>query len=232
MTIQTLYDCTACGAKYQSHMLFCLSCETFDCIIPSSTRSLDGMWREPTIKTAKELRQHRSQVEESGAYKIRIGPASLIGIYGMPGAGKSTMLCRWLDTIEGDILYCPTEEGIESDAVLERLGRMEIFRDGFCVGDIQMLSQLDDMFDSGRFSAIAIDSINATRFKVEDLRALADSKKIPVFFTIQVNKDGLPRGGRDLEHYADVVVEIDEHGWRIKKSRYQLEKSGTVATHA
>ena len=223
----TRFECGTCGARYDERVRFCLSCERFDSVGPSRSRPLDQMWADPVLMSAAEIRSSPSRVKPLGCYGIACAPASLIAIYGPPGSMKSTMACRLLDSLEGNVLYLPVEEGVRSDAVHERLQRMEIFRSGFLVADVAMIGDLNSALEAD-YVAVCIDSINVVKLKGSDLRNLADAKGIVVVFVMQVNKQGAPAGEMSDLHLADVVIRVDSGQWEIEKSRYGPVQKGSV----
>jgi len=226
--INSLYECGSCGARYGERVRFCLTCETFDRVYPSRTRPLDGLWREPVVLSARELRAEGSRVEPVGCYGIKMPPASLVAMYGPPGGGKSTMACKLLDSMPGPVLYIPVEEGIRSGSVLERLERMEIHRADFMLGDLGLILNLGDTLGDERYAAICVDSLNVTKLRAEDLRALAETRGMRIVFVLQVRKDGKPAGEMSALHIADIVIEVASLRWRIVKSRYEATREGEV----
>lgn len=181
------------------------------------------------VMSAAELRAHPHRFTTDNAYGIRVGRSSLVAVYGKQGSGKSTMCAKFLDSIPGDVLYCPVEEGIRSDTVADRLEWLEIHRDGFYVADLGLIRDLDPMMDRD-YRAIGIDSLNRTKLLVPDLRALSDQKGLLVMFVLQITKEGLAAGPQSTLHDADVVIRVEGMRWEIEKSRYEAPRQGEVMT--
>jgi len=198
-------------------------------IVHSTRRHADSLWRDkPEIENASELVKRSNSYITSKSYPdIKFGAKGLVCVYGCPGAGKSTWLLKLLDGMEGEILYLSLEEAL-SDTLISKLKWLEISSKKFKVGYIRSLNELDALLADTDYVAIGIDSLSVSTLNIDDLRRMANSYNLIVFFTLQVNKDGNPQGLMSNIHGADMVVSVDSGKWKIEKSRYSGLLQGGV----
>jgi len=158
---------------------------------------------------------------------LRLLSGALLGVYGSPGAGKSTWLLRFLAGLSGPVvLYC-AEEGL-GPAVSERLGRLAIRRDDFLLVEGGSVDGLLELVESRSACALAIDSVTVTTFTARDLRRILEGcKRLQLLaFSVQVTKSGLPAGANAILHEADVLVHCAEMRWAVEKTRYSAVGDG------
>lgn len=223
------YFCVKCQSRYHEHVHYCHVCGAFKTVLVTSTRYADTLFRERLeLEDASTLVKRDNQSFCSKAYsEIKFGDKSLICIYGKPGAGKSTMLLKLLDGIEGDTLYISLEEAL-SDTLVSKLKWLEITSKSFKCAYIRSLNELDSLLANNTYTAVAIDSLTVSTLGVDDLRRIAVNYNLLVFFTLQVTKEGLPAGSMQNLHGADLIISVNDSRWAVEKSRYTGLLSGGV----
>jgi len=229
-----MFDCVKCGAGYSQTVEMCNHCGGFSCVLPRSFRPLNTLWRgnEAECQSASVLVRRSWAGFNSEAYsEIKMGLQSLFLIYGPPGAGKSTMMMKWLDGIDGPVIYLSIEEGL-GDSLTKRLRWLEIKRDDFYVVGSVGIQDFDSLIGEKRPLAIGIDSLSVSTFQVSDLRRIALSYGVPVVFTLHVTKGGIPAGLNSILHESDLVVGVvageDGGEWSVEKSRFSGLVTGRV----
>ena len=158
---------------------------------------------------------------------VRLLAGALLGVFGNPGAGKSTWLLRFLAGLRGPVvLYC-AEEGL-GPAVSERLGRLAIRRDDFYLSEGGSVDALLELVAAKGAEALAIDSVSVTTFTARDLRKiLSGCRELKLLaFAVQVTKAGIPAGANALLHEADVLVHCEKMSWEVEKTRYSAVGAG------
>lgn len=73
-----------------------------------------------------------------------------------------------------------------------------------------------------RAVTMVVDSVQLATWTASELRHLIEALPLSLLVAVsQVNKRGEPSGENALLHEADVVVCVENMGWRLTKSRYQ-----------
>jgi predicted ATP-dependent serine protease len=173
------------------------------------------------------LKKSFASVHSTGYPSLRIGRQALVALYGPPGGGKSTFLFKFLDGVEGEVLYLSLEEGL-SDTVVDRLRRLEVCRGDFRIGYARTVDEIADLVNKHRPNAIGLDSLSITTLTVDDLMRLSSCVGVPVLFSLHTTKDGLPAGSMTTLHAADVVLRVGGMRWAVEKSRFTGPLEGEV----
>lgn len=225
---EVAFACVRCQAVYPSREAWCVSCGGFDCCIPVYSREADALWRGgPREASAAQLVGRRASTFTSSSYpELKIGPTSVVAIWGAPGSGKSTMLCKFLDGTESPLLLS-MEEGL-SDSLVARLKRLEIHSDAFRVAIADTINEVAELVDRHQPSALGIDSLSVTTLKIGDVMRLSNSVGVPVIFVLHSTKGGEAAGASGILHAVDVVIEVSALKWRVCKSRFTGLIGGTV----
>jgi len=225
----TVFDCVRCGGVYDTRAAFCVFCGAFDAVLPRAVRPSDQAWAcDAEVLGAGDLVKRSVTKFTSRSYPdLKIGPESLVSVYGPPGGGKSIFLLKFLDGVSGPVLYVSIEEGM-SDTLTEKLRWLEIVRDDFSVTSVSNVGGLGSAVDSVRPGAIAVDSLTKSTLLVDDLKRLVRHARVPVLFSLHVTKDGSPAGPNTIIHDVDVSIEIGERFWAVQKSRFCGQVSGEV----
>jgi len=200
----------------------CIACGGFDCVYPRVIRQADALWRggEGEIQTAAQLVKRSNTTFTSSAYpEVKIGQQSLVAVAGPPGSGKSMFCLKWLDGVTGPVLYFSVEESL-SESLVQKLKWLEIARSDFHIAGGVSIETFDEAVETRQPRAVVVDSLTVSTVKVTDLRRAALHHRVPILFTMHVNKTGAPAGDLRIIHEADVVIEVSERGWRIGKSRF------------
>ncbi|MBM4056339.1 MAG: hypothetical protein FJ264_17040 [Planctomycetes bacterium] len=223
------YFCVKCHSRYHELIEYCYVCGSFKTILAASSRYADTLFRDRLeIEDASTLTKRTNQSNCSRAYsEIKFGDKSIVCIYGKPGAGKSTMLLKLLDGIEGDTLYISLEEAL-SDTLVSKLKWLEITSSRFKVAYIRSLNELDEILKDNNFTAVAVDSLTVSTLSVDDLRRIAVNYNLLVFFTLQITKEGSPAGSMQNLHGADLIISVNDSRWTVEKSRYTGNLNGGV----
>jgi len=196
--------------------------------VPVYQRAADAVWRGgPREASAAQLVGRRAASFTSSSYpELKIGPASVVAIWGAPGGGKSTMLCKFLDGTEAPLLLS-MEEGL-SDSLVARLKRLEIHSDAFKVAIADTIEEVADLVDRHQPSALGLDSLSVTTLKIGDVMRLSNSVGVPVIFVLHSTKGGEAAGAASILHAVDVVIEVAAMRWTVRKSRFTGLIGGTV----
>lgn len=216
------YSCIHCGSVYEERLSWCWTCMSSDTLVRLPSRPRSHLAGEPRRASARELAAAAWTMVESAAYPLlRILAGALVIIYGGPGAGKSTMGMKWLNKLEGAVLYVPLEEGL-GPATSERCSRLAVRR-----SDFHMLSggTVDDLAAEVarvKAKALCIDSVTVSQLLPSEVRQLLEATSLQLLIgTCQVNKAGQAAGVKGWTHEADVVLRIEDGQYELEKSRYQ-----------
>lgn len=225
---EILFACVKCQAVYPREERWCVSCGAFDAVFPVYQRNADALWRGgPREASAAQLVGRRPALFESSSYpSLKIGPRAVVAIWGAPGAGKSSMLCKYLDGTEAPLLLS-MEEGL-GDTLSARLKRLEIHSEAFRVAVADTIEEIADLVERHRPSCLGLDSLSVTTLKVGDVLRLSEAVAVPVLFTLHATKAGGAAGEAGILHAVDVVVEVSAMRWRISKSRFTGNLEGEV----
>lgn len=158
----------------------------------------------------------------SGEWKRFIGqpePGFHMAIYGKPGQGKSTFavqFANYLSSNHGKTLYISSEEGHSQTMAAKLKGNPsdKLF--------ISEFTNLDSIINE-KYPFIVIDSANHMRLtpdEIEQLKKALKERKTSLIVIHQATKDGELRGSQQVEHNADIVVQVDKGQATTTKNRY------------
>lgn len=217
-----MYLCFQCSTGYPAHQSFCWVCLSAGTIIVAPQRPPSAVAGELQAATARDLVARAWTLIEPSAYpSLRLLRGALVVLYGPPGAGKSTMLVRLLDSLQTPVVLFTAEERL-GPTVGERLARLGVTRSDFHLVGQSSVDDLVAFCRRVRAHALGLDSVTATTLTVADLRRVAHAAGVGVCAaTLQVTKSGTAAGSNMLLHEADVVLRLDGLAWTVEKSRYQ-----------
>lgn len=219
-----MYRCLACSARFESHYTVCNACFCSHSLVAEGVRPRAEVDGEMELVDATTLARATWQRIDVPAYpSIELRRGALVVLFGPPGAGKSSMLARALDTLNGPALLVSVEEPAGPSLAM-RLGRLGVKRNDLYVAGRATVDQIASFARERRLLGLGIDSVQRGAFEPRDLRHLLLT--LPHLATMlvssQVNKQGDLRGSEELRHEADVVIEVSALRWAIVKSRYQM----------
>jgi predicted ATP-dependent serine protease len=200
----------------------CSTCGAFNQLVVVGRRPFALVDSEIELTTAKALSLADMRTFAPAAFpSLTLAHGSLVIAYGESGSGKSTMLCRALDTIAGPVLLVSVEEP-PGPSLTARLRRAGIKRDDFYILGRATVDQMVEVCRRQKVVAMCVDSCQPALLSARDLRHLLTV--IPTLRTLlavaQVNARGEVAGRNELIHEADVVVRVDQWRWVVEKSRY------------
>jgi len=215
--------CLECGRRYDEHRRACGACWAQNRIVDIGRRVPAAVDREPELTSARDLVGLSWKTLESARYpELKLGKGCFGLLVGPPGSGKSSKLCGLLDGVRGPVLLLSVEEP-SGPALSARLLRVGCTREDFLVLGHATIDQLTELLRASKPVVLGIDSIQPSMFTPREVRHLLNV--IPtlhgIFATAQVNGEGQIMGVRAVEHEADLVLDIESMGWRLRKSRYQ-----------
>jgi hypothetical protein len=223
-----LYRCSDCGSFYPVYAptcSWCLASHTF-VLAPERKRAAhDG---EIELTSARDLAKATWQTTSLPAYPdLALRRGALVVLVGPAGAGKSTMMTRGLDSTGAPALLVSVEEPA-GPSLAERLARVGCKRDDLYVCSRGSVDQIAGLVKQNKICWLGIDSAQRAMFEARDLRHLLLTlpSLLGIVCTSQINRQHEPRGGEELGHEADVLVECEAMTWRVTKSRYQPAGTG------
>ncbi len=138
--------------------------------------------------------------------------------YGGPGCGKSTLAMEFAYYLAKDhakkVLYIANEEKV-SKTLQDKLKLVQGNHPNLnFVGVLRK-----DKFNE--YDCIFIDSVNTLNVTPVDLEEIAASHpRLSIIYICQTTKEGKYRGSREFEHFADVVIRIENGVARPEKNRF------------
>ena len=219
------YLCRLCKTEFRDHLPFCTVCLTDGSVGPVHRRRGAAIDAEAQITNARQLAAgHWSLVDVPACPGLRLVHGALVLLYGQPGAGKSTLALRMLDSIEGAVVAVMAEEHL-GPAVAERLGRLRIRRADFHILGRASVDDLVALVRRVRARAVLVDSFTATSLLPTDARHLLQRLELDALLgVVQVTKKGQMAGPKEWEHEADAVLYIEDEQWSLQKSRFQPDR--------
>jgi predicted ATP-dependent serine protease len=225
-----MYRCLHCGARFPVHAPICSRCWASHQIVLEGDRPRADVDGVPELVSARDLSRQRWTSVEVGAFpRLKLGRGALVVLVGRSGSGKSSLLARALDTIRGPAVIVSTEEPA-GPSVQDRLDRLHVRRDDLWICSRGTVDQVAEIVRQRKVVSLGIDSVQRASYEPRELRhLLLTLPTLAVLFAVsQVNRDGDVRGGEELAHECDVLIEVEALKWRIVKSRYQAEGGGDV----
>jgi len=225
-----MYRCLHCGARFPVHAPICSRCWASHQIVLEGDRPRADVDGVPELVSARDLSRQRWTSVEVGAYPtLKLGRGALVVLVGRSGSGKSSLLAQALDTIRGPAVIVSTEEPA-GPSVQDRLDRLHVRRDDLWICSRGTVDQVAEIVRQRKVTSLGIDSVQRASYEPRELRhLLLTLPTLAVLFAVsQVNRDGDVRGGEELAHECDVLIEVEALKWRIVKSRYQPNGGGDV----
>lgn len=233
----TLFECTACGARYPKPMGKCGSCGAFGTIEelkgafrPKGSAYAQSQYLDPIPLTSVEISE--TQRLATGIEELDrvlgggVVPGMVVLLGGEPGIGKSTLVLQWAANSTGTVLYASGEES-------ERQIKLRAQRLGAESPDILLFAETDvrrilEVAQQIKPSLLLVDSIQtlfdpdfeSSAGSVSQVRGCAalltrwaKSTGTPLVLVGHVTKDGSLAGPKVLEHLVDTVLafEGDRH---------------------
>ena len=233
----SIFECTACGARFSQLVGKCGSCKSFGTVEEIRGQVKKGLDRARSAFAQSNYSGPVSMmdVEISDSSRTPIGlpeldrvlgggvvPGMVVLLGGEPGIGKSTLLLQWAAHVQGQTLYASGEES-------ERQIRIRAKRLGAELPGIHLLAETDvreilATADQMHPALLLVDSIQ-TLFDPEFesgagsisqvrgcatlLARWAKSTGTPLVLVGHVTKDGGLAGPKVLEHLVDTVLSFE-----------------------
>jgi hypothetical protein len=143
-----------------------------------------------------------------GKFRDLIGDPSVgftAMVFGQPKSGKSTLMLEFAHHLalnHGEVLYVAIEEGY-GYTLKEKIAR---------IGAIHPRLNLSEQLpkDVSSYDFVFIDSVSRAGMELEDLVRLKNRYPRTSFvFIFHATKDGKFRGGNELAHEVDVIIEVE-----------------------
>jgi len=251
--VRTTFICQECGYQSARWLGRCPACEKWNSLIEERLDIDTSLREERRLSSAKPspIDSIKTQPEERFLTGISefdhvlgggIVAGSLVLLAGSPGIGKSTLLLQVAGSLAASgkrCLYVSGEESLEQVKLrAERLRidspKLIIFSETNLQEIVSQIKQVEPNFaiiDSiqtlydEEFSG-SPGSIGQVKQCAEQLLYLAKSRRIPVFLSGQITKEGAIAGPKVLEHIVDAVLYFEgsrDHLYRIlrvDKNRY------------
>lgn len=170
------------------------------------------------ISSAELLNMDFETIGLTGRFKELIGDPSIgftAMVFGQPKSGKSTLMLEFahhLAVHHGSVLYAAIEEGY-GYTLKEKVARIHAVHPRLSIAEElpKKLNQFDFVF---------IDSVSRAGMELVDLIKLKNRNPRTSFvYIFHSTKDGRFRGGNELAHEVDVIIEV-QSGLAIGKGRY------------
>ena len=159
------------------------------------------------ISSAELLNMDFETIGLTGRFKELIGDPSVgftAMVFGQPKSGKSTLMLEFahhLAVHHGKVLYAAIEEGY-GYTLKEKVSRIRAVHPRLSIAE--SLPK-----DLAQFDFVFIDSVSRAGMELEDLVKLKKRNPRTSFVCIfHSTKDGKFRGGNELAHEVDVIVEV------------------------
>ena len=251
--VRTAFICQECGYQSARWLGKCPTCGKWNSLVEERLDIDTSLREERRLSSAKPspIDSIKTQPEERFLTGISefdhvlgggIVAGSLVLLAGSPGIGKSTLLLQVAGSLAASgkrCLYVSGEESLEQVKLrAERLRidspKLIIFSETNLQEIVTQIKQVEPNFaiiDSIQtlydedFSG-SPGSIGQVKQCAEQLLYLAKSRRIPVFLSGQITKEGAIAGPKVLEHIVDAVLYFEgsrDHLYRIlrvDKNRY------------
>lgn len=231
-----MYRCLVCASVFGTYVPVCSYCWEAHSLALAPQRARAAVDGEVELTTARELaRAHFQDVRLAAYPTLELRREALVLVLGPRGSGKSTFVLRALDSISAPTMLLSVEEP-SGPSLQARMARVGAKDDQLLICSRASVDQLVEIVRKHKIAALAVDSVQRAMFEARDLRHLLNVlPSLQVVFAIsQINSRGDVRGGQELAHEADVLLEVADLQWVVEKSRYQPKGvSGAVlAAHS
>ena len=239
--ITSLFECTACGARYPKVLGKCSACGgwgTIEEIRGALKRDLDrsgsafaarefnGPVALADVDLAETERTSTGMPELDRVLGGGVVPGMVVLLGGEPGIGKSTLLLQWAAKEPGKVLYASGEESerqirlrarrLDAEAPGIHLLAETDVREILSAAErmkpsLLMVDSIQTLFDPDFESSAG--SVGQVRGCAQLLTRWAKATGTPLVLVGHVTKDGSLAGPKVLEHLVDTVLafEGDRH---------------------
>jgi len=250
---KTAFVCQECGYQSARWLGKCPACGKWNSLVEERLDIDITSREERRFSTAKPspISSIKLQPEERFLTGISefdhvlgggVTAGSLVLLAGSPGIGKSTLLLQVAGSLAAlgkKCLYISGEESLEQ--VKLRADRLRIDSPELIIFSETNLKEIINQIKEVEPKFVIIDSIQTVYHEdfsgspgsvgqvkecTEELLYLAKSKRIPMFISGQITKEGAIAGPKVLEHIVDTVLYFEgskDHLYRIlrvEKNRY------------
>jgi len=250
---KTAFVCQECGYQSARWLGKCPACGKWNSLVEERLDIDIASREERRLSTAKPspISSIKLQPEERFLTGISefdhvlgggVTAGSLVLLAGSPGIGKSTLLLQVAGSLAAlgkKCLYISGEESLEQ--VKLRADRLRIDSPELIIFSETNLKEIINQIKEVEPKFVIIDSIQTVYHEdfsgspgsvgqvkecTEELLYLAKSKRIPMFISGQITKEGAIAGPKVLEHIVDTVLYFEgskDHLYRIlrvEKNRY------------
>ncbi len=250
---KTAFVCQECGYQSARWLGKCPTCGKWNSLVEERLEVDFASREERRFSTAKptpissiKLRPEEKFLTGISEFDHVLGggvtAGSLVLLAGSPGIGKSTLLLQVAGSLAASgrkCLYISGEESLEQ--VKLRADRLRIDYPELIIFSETNLKEIISQIKEIEPKFVIIDSIQTVYHDdfsgspgsvgqvkecSEELLYLAKSKRIPVFISGQITKEGAIAGPKVLEHIVDTVLYFEgskDHLYRIlrvEKNRY------------
>jgi len=251
--VKTAFVCQECGYQSARWLGKCPACGKWNSLVEERLDIDITSREERRFSTAKPspISSIKLQPEERFLTGISefdhvlgggVTAGSLVLLAGSPGIGKSTLLLQVAGSLASSgkkCLYISGEESLEQ--VKLRADRLRIDSPELIIFSETNLREIINQIKEVEPKFVIIDSIQTVYHEdfsgspgsvgqvkecTEELLYLAKSKRIPMFISGQITKEGAIAGPKVLEHIVDTVLYFEgskDHLYRIlrvEKNRY------------
>ena len=160
------------------------------------------------MSSADLVRMDFDTIGLKGKFRELIGDPSVgftAMVFGQPKSGKSTLMLEFahhLAVHHGDVLYVAIEEGY-GYTLKEKIAR---------IGAVHARLNFSEALpkDVSTYDYVFIDSVSRAGMELEDLVKLKNRYPRTSFvFIFHATKDGKFKGGNELAHEVDVIIEVE-----------------------
>jgi len=250
---KTAFVCQECGYQSARWLGKCPTCGKWNSLVEERLDIDITSREERRLSTAKPspISSIKLQPEERFLTGISefdhvlgggVTAGSLVLLAGSPGIGKSTLLLQVAGSLAASgrrCLYISGEESLEQ--VKLRADRLRIDSPELIIFSETNLKEIINQIKEVEPKFVIIDSIQTVYHEdfsgspgsvgqvkecTEELLYLAKSKRIPVFISGQITKEGAIAGPKVLEHVVDTVLYFEGSRdylyriLRVEKNRY------------
>ena len=245
---RTEYVCENCDATFPKWQGECYHCGTWNSLIARNLNTSKSNSKHRWVKEDIEEAQLLSGIQfDDAKNRMTTGfleldqilgggivDGSSILLFGDPGIGKSTLLLQIASHVSSNnspVLYVSGEES--ANQIRARSERLKSSRESlYYIGSTNIMTIIENI-EKVEPSLVIIDSIQTmfteeidspigtvgqVRETARQIMIYCKNKKIPVFLTGHVTKEGSVAGPRVLEHMVDVVLHFEgnsDNGYRI-----------------
>jgi len=171
---------------------------------PRKTKGLGSV-----VSSADLVRMDFETIGLKGKFRELIGDPSTgftAMVFGQPKSGKSTLMLEFAHHLalhHGEVLYVAFEEGY-GYTLKEKITR---------IGAIHPRLNFSETLpkDAAVYDFVLIDSVSRAGMELEDLVKLKNRyPKTSFVFIFHATKDGKFKGGNELAHEVDVIIEVSQ----------------------